>query len=179
MPTKPGPDQRQIVLDGQAVSYQLRRSTRRTIGLAIDHRGLRVGAPNRASIRDIEILLQQHARWVLDKLSAWHDRPKPPTLDVRDGTTLSLLGEPLTVALSPLGRARWQFGPQTLYLNPGTAHEPAALLEKALRERAREVFGERLAAYAAKLGVATPPLRLSSARTRWGSCNSQGAIALN
>ena len=76
---------RSIVIAGQAVAYQLKRSQRRTIGLAIDHRGLRVGAPTRARIGDIENLIHQHGQWVLDKLAAWRDRPSPDKLDITDG----------------------------------------------------------------------------------------------
>jgi predicted metal-dependent hydrolase len=67
----------------------------------------------------------------------------------------------------------------TLYLNPGPGSTPALLLEQALREKARAVFSERLALHAPRLGVAAPPLRLSSARTRWGSCSHHGGISLN
>ena len=40
-------------------------------------------------------------------------------------------------------------------------------------------FTERLAHYAAKLGVAPPRLRLSSAKGRWGSASSSGVVSLN
>jgi predicted metal-dependent hydrolase len=58
--TTPPEAARSIVIAGQAVAYQLRRSQRRTIGLTIDHRGLRVGAPTRARIGDIEKLIHEH-----------------------------------------------------------------------------------------------------------------------
>ena len=170
---------RSIVLDGQTVAYQLRRSARRTIGLAIDHRGLRVGAPTRARLGDIESLIRQHGQWVLDKLAAWRERPAPKSLEITDGTVIPLLGAPLTIALTALGRARWQFGPQTLYLQPTASASAAQLLEHALRDKARAVFTERLAVHAPRLGVALPPLRLSSAKTRWGSCSHRGGISLN
>ena len=156
--TPPEPP-RSIVIGGQPVAYQLRRSQRRTIGLSIDHRGLRVGAPTRARIGDIEGLIHEHGQWVLDKLAAWR--------------------EPLTIAFTDVGRSRWQFGPGTLYLRPDSIHPASELLEKALREKARTVFAERLAVHAPLLGVSAPPLRLSSARTRWGSCSHRGGIALN
>lgn len=169
-----------IAIAGADVSYQLRRSQRRTIGLSIDHRGLRVGAPTRARIGDIEKLIHQHGDWVLDKLASWRDRPAPGKLEITDGTVISVLGELLTIALTAVGRSRWQFGPGTLYLRPAGTGELNALLEKALREKARAVFAERFKIYAPQLGVTTtPPLRLSSARTRWGSCNHRGDIALN
>ncbi|HMT79906.1 MAG TPA: SprT family zinc-dependent metalloprotease [Azonexus sp.] len=177
--TTPPESPRSIVIAGQAIAYQLRRSQRRTIGLAIDHRGLRVGAPTRARIGDIENLIHEHGQWVLDKLAAWRDRPLPGKLDITDGTLIPVLGEPLHIVITGLGRAHWQFGPGTIYLRADAKHHASRLLERALREKARELFAERLAIYAPQLGVAMPALRLSSARTRWGSCNHRGDISLN
>jgi len=170
---------RSLIIGNQTVAYQLRRSQRRTIGLAIDQRGLRVGAPSRARLDDIEALIRQHGQWVLDKLAAWQERAAPLTQEITDGTVIPLLGEPVSIAMTTLGRARWQFGPNVLYLRPGTTANAAQLLEAALRDKARGIFAERLATHAPRLGVAVPPLRLSSARTRWGSCSHHGGISLN
>jgi len=177
--TTPPEANHRIVIAGQAVAYQLKRSARRTIGLAIDHRGLRVGAPLRARQGDIEALIQQHGQWVLDKLATWRDRPTVAKLPIADGTSLTLLGAPLTLTVTPIGRARWQWQDDRLHLWPTATVDAAQLLERALREKAREVFAQRLALQAPRLGVAPPPLRLSSARTRWGSCSHHGGISLN
>lgn len=168
-----------IVIAGQAVAYLLKRSQRRTIGLAIDQRGLRVGAPLRARQGDIEALIQQHGQWVLDKLASWRERPPPETLQVVDGTVILTLGAPLTVTISAASRSRWHFADDRLLLELNATVDANKLLEKALREKARAHFSERLAHYAPLLGVSLPPLRLSSARTRWGSCSHHGGIALN
>ena len=48
-----------------------------------------------------------------------------------------------------------------------------------LQTEAKRLFGERLAYYADKLGVAYKGYALSSAATRWGSCSSDGRIRLN
>ncbi len=177
--TTPPEPARHIVIAGQSVAYRLRRSQRKTIGLTIDQRGLRVGAPSRARLGDIEQLIHQHGQWVLDKLAAWRDRPPTPSLEVADGMVISVLGQALTISLTPIGRNRWQFGPDCLYLRPSPKHTAGDLLEKALRDKARQTFTERLAIHAPRLGVAPPPLRLSSARTRWGSCSHHGGISLN
>ncbi len=176
--TTPPEASHRIVLAGHSVDYRLRRSRRRTIGLTIDQRGLRIGAPLRARHGDIEALIRQHGQWVLDKLAAWQTRAVQQPLALADGTVLSILGRPLTLAVTALGRARWQWQDDKLHLWPTAATSAGSLLEKALRERARAVFAERLAHYAPQLGVAPPPLRLSAARTRWGSC-SRNAISLN
>ena len=177
-PSRPEADHR-IVIGDQAVAYRLRRSQRRTIGLAIDHRGLRVGAPAGARLGDIENLIRQHGQWVLDKLSTWQTRASATPFTVTDGIVLTIIGEPVTILLSEIGRQRWQFGPGRLYLRPDARHPANALLVAALRDRARAIFAERLEWHAVRLGVPTPPLRLSSARTRWGSCSQRGGIALN
>ncbi len=177
--TTPAETSHRIAIAGADVVYQLRRSQRRTIGLSIDHRGLRVGAPQRARLGDIEQLIHRHSDWVLDKLANWRERPAPEKLDITDGCEIFILGTPLTVTVTPIGRPRWQFAGEKLHLWPSVAVDAGNLLEKALREKARAVFAERLALYAPPLGVATPPLRLSSARTRWGSCSHRGGIALN
>lgn len=170
---------RRLLVGGREISYQLRRSQRRTIGLGVDHRGLRVGAPSRARLGDIEDLIRQHSAWVFDKLDNWPARhPKEP-LKVVDGTVISLLGEPLTVAIDTQRQRGHVFDQEarTLYLN--ARQLPEVALVRALQVEARALYATRLAHYAALLGVPTPPLRLSSARTRWGSCNHRGLIALN
>lgn len=168
-----------IAIAGQAVDYQLRRSRRRTIGLAIDHRGLRVGAPLQARLGDIETLIREHGQWVLDKLADWRQRPPPETLTVTEGTLISVLDSPLTVSLTPASRSRWLFSEPRLHLFVPATVTARDVLEKALRAKARLVFAERLAHYAPRLGVAPPSLRISAARTRWGSCSHHGGISLN
>ena len=170
---------RRIAIAGQAVDYHLRRSRRRTIGLAIDQRGLRVGAPLQARLGDIETLIREHGQWVLDKLADWRSRPTPERLAVTEGVVIFALGEALTVTVTPGSRQRWLFSDQKLHLFVPPAIEARVVVEKALRDKARHVFAERLARYAPQLGVPAPPLRLSAARTRWGSCSHHGGISLN
>lgn len=178
MPASPPEAERRLVVGGRDIAYRLRRSARRTIGLSIDQRGLRVGAPQRAALRDIEALIRAHADWVLAKLDAWRERPPAPRLALVDGSPLVLFGTSCCLRLSN-GRAGWRLAAGELQLSLPTGADPAALLERALREHARAVLGARLAHHAARFGVATPPLRLSSARTRWGSCSARGSINLN
>ena len=175
---------RTIALGDRIVPYVLRRARRRTIGLSIDHRGLRVGAPSRASLREVESLILQHGEWVAQKLDEWRTRRRPEPLQIVDGLRLPLLGTPLEIQLSS-GSNRVLWSPPeeaalpklTLFLRSPT--DAPRILEKALRERSRLLFAERLAHYAELLGVATPPLTLSAARTRWGSCSLKSGIRLN
>lgn len=164
-----------LELLGQTVTYRLCRSRRRTIGLQVDPRGLRVGAPVGVALKEIEALLQRHGAWVLDKLARWQARPAPAPLG--DGSCFPWLGQPLRLRLLPgLARTRWSAGELHLAVPPGRELEP--VLRRVLQQRVRGLLLERLEIHAARLGVATPPLFLSSARSRWGSCNSRGEVRL-
>ena len=57
--------------------------------------------------------------------------------------------------------------------------DPAAALVRALRQRALGWFAERVAAYCQRLGQPVPPVRLTAARTRWGSCSQASGIRLH
>ena len=47
------------------------------------------------------------------------------------------------------------------------------------KKQALADFSRRLEIFAAKLNVPTPPLTLSNAKSRWGTCNSRGEVRLN
>lgn len=172
---------RTIALGERIVPYILRRAKRRTIGLTIDHRGLRVGAPPRASIREVESLILRHGPWVADKLDEWRTRRPPETLKITDGVHLPVLGQSLEVRFAVgANRALWNLlNPPVLTLCLRTPDDAARVLEKALRKRAIDLFTGRLSLFATRMGLALPPLSLSSARTRWGSCSVKTGIRLN
>ncbi|MQY52696.1 M48 family metallopeptidase [Rhodocyclus tenuis] len=187
---------RQIALGDTAVSYRLRRSARRSIGLTIDAGGLAIAAPQRAPVGDIEAVIRQHAAWVLRKLDEWRRRPPPPAAPpLADGVRIPFLNGELTLAVRiGRGRAHWAEPAadalagqaSTLPLTPtltvfcreASAADIAAAVQAALVARARPVFAERLAHFCGRLGVPVPALAISSARTRWGSC-SGATIRLN
>ncbi|OQA33690.1 MAG: WLM domain protein [Betaproteobacteria bacterium ADurb.Bin341] len=169
-----------IALDGRDVAYTLMRRPRKTIGLAIDHRGLRVSAPLRASLGEVEALLAQHSGWVLKKLEVWRSAANTQALTINTGTLLPWLGGEVQLILAS-GRNQffWSGDGQSLTLALASGRSPAVLLVRALKERAGDLLYARLAHYAKQMGVPVPNLALSSARTRWGSCSCRGTIRLN
>jgi predicted metal-dependent hydrolase len=172
---------RHIQLGSEIVGYRLRRARRRSIGIVIDDDGLRVAAPGYMPIAEVEAFIREKARWVLKKLSEWRAAPKPPVVNWSDGTMIALLGEPVRIELLP-GRRDISLREGRLGIGLAPRAEPAALRKRGiawLQDRARALFGERLAHYAASLGVPTPALTLSNARTQWGVCREGGHVRLN
>ena len=175
---------RTIRIDGQEISYLLKRSPkRRTIGLRIDHRGLTVNAPQRAADNRLEQVLRERSNWLLDKLGEWQAR-QPAPFACADGETLLFLGSELVLRLTAGGpRTKPHLSEDdilTLQL-PDPADTAAARrkLEQWYRAEARRHFIQRLEHYAGRMGLALPNLALSGARARWGSCNSRGEIRLS
>lgn len=179
---------RQVELGGTPLSYRRRRSTRRTVGFMIDASGLSVSAPRRLSEAELERILAGKARWILSKLAQWRERPPPAApLPWEDGDLVPLLGKPLVLRLDARQsgvRHDALAGVLTVGRARGSALPPdQAVIRRALgvwfRCQAREALGARLAARAAHAGLHYNAFALSSARTRWGSCSSRGAIRLN
>ncbi|MDR3159454.1 MAG: M48 family metallopeptidase [Zoogloeaceae bacterium] len=168
-------EQRQIEIQGEVVAYRLVRSAaRRSIGLSIDRQGLRVGAPSAIRLVHIENLLRQQGGWIRDKLTLW--RAHAFLLEA-DAACL-WLGQP-HILRRAFGRAsQCHDGQLELAARAGEADLGAAFI-RWCKARARPLFLSRLAHYAGRLGVPTPPLILSSAKSRWGSCNAKGEIRLS
>ena len=168
------------VLDGQPVNYILHRSHgRRRISLSIDERGLRVGAPLRASLREIETVLRDHARWVIRKLAYWNDK-RAPTRRWESGETVSYLGLPLKIAVEAGGSEVLLTPPQLHIRTPDFSPDAVSALAKHwLRNQALAHFHRRIEHFRTHITLDTVSIRLSNARSRWGSCHASGRISLN
>jgi predicted metal-dependent hydrolase len=181
--TPPTVEQRAALLAGKHVTYTLKRSgKRRSIGLRIDDRGLTVSMPLRASERWLQSVLQDKAQWVVEKLDGWQSR-KPAEARWADGEAVSFLGERLTLRVrrslfaAPVhrqGRELWVFVAD----ERDEAHI-GQLVSHWLHRQAEPLFAERVAHYAPLLNVAPREVKLSAAKTQWGSCTARGTVRLN
>lgn len=186
--TPDDPPLRRIVLGQYAVDYELRRSSRRSIGFMIDDEGLHVTAPRRANLPDIDNAIRAKQRWILTKLQERGERrakrAERAPVHWNDGARLPYLGGEITLRLQPAARSHCVFDPETHELRVGVT---PGLAEWQLKERvklwfqaeAKRLFTERLDLYAPRLEVHYRSLTLSSAGTRWGSCTVAGNIRLN
>jgi predicted metal-dependent hydrolase len=187
-PPSDQPPKRQLMVDEFVLEYTLRRSTRKSIGFMIDDDGLRVTAPKRVSITEIDNAIRTKQHWILSKLKERRERraarlEKPPVEWV-DGTQLPYLGADITLRLLVGGRNRSSYDPATRELTmvmvPGASEE---LLKERVKlwyqQEAKLLFEQRLDLFAARLGVRYHSFGLSSAGTRWGSCTVDRKIRLN
>jgi predicted metal-dependent hydrolase len=182
------PPLRRIVLGSHHVDYELRRSSRRSIGFMIDDDGLRVTAPKRVTLAEVDNAIRAKQRWILTKLHERGERrvqrlQKAP-LRWEDGARLPYLGGEITLRLQEAARSHCLFDGEQGVLSVGVV---PGLSEWQLKERIRlwyhdqatRLFAERLDHYAPRLEVRYSAFSLSSAGTRWGSCTVAGNIRLN
>lgn len=175
-----------VTLADREIAYTLARRKRTTIGLKIDRDGLTVSVPLDTSFRSIEQVLHSKAGWVIRKLDAWKEK-KFIYPEWSLNSTFWLLGDPYRLA--PAESGRLEIVPQDSKtdsiqeLSPSWAMFTSCQIEQFVmtwyRRQAMAHMSERVVLYAGKLSVPLPKLRLSSARTRWGSCSSQGTVCLN
>jgi predicted metal-dependent hydrolase len=181
-----GANQRRLTRGERALVYNLKRSSRRTIGFVIDDRGLSITAPRWVTLGEIEHAISEKQKWIFAKLAEWRTnaarRVLPPML-WQDGAALPFLGKSVTLKLeSPIGALMFDADMCVLHLGlPPTTTEQQIKdrVQGWLQTQARRLFGERLEVYAERLGVRHSAYALSSAATRWGSCTADGKIRLN
>ncbi len=181
--TTPSVEQRAALLAGKHITYTLKRSgKRRSIGLRIDDSGLTVIVPLRVSEKWLHSVLQDKANWVVEKLDGWQTRKLAATI-WQDGETIDYLGEQLVLRVAqglfatPVhqrGSELWVF----VVNGSETAHIEQAVSRWYQRE-ALQLFGQRAAHYAPLLNVVPHAVKLSGAKTQWGSCTAHGSVRLN
>lgn len=182
----PANGERVIVLDGHAIYYRFKRSSRRTIGFMIDESGLAVTAPRWVTLADVEAAIVEKKRWIFNKITEFRERAARrvvPRVTWVDGATLPYLGHTLTVRLGERpGAAQYDIHTHTLWLDLPPQAAPEQMRDRVqgwLQQEARKLFTTRLEVYGERLGVRYTALGLSSASTRWGSCSADGRIRLN
>ena len=181
------PRLRRIQLSERVLDYAFRRARRKTIGFSITATGLSVAAPRWVGIGQVEDAIREREAWVLSKLADMQRHHAAiPRVRWEDGGTLPYLGAPITIRIATRAsrtvRTTFDEDERTLLLSLPPQATAAQIRDRAeawLQNRARELFRERLALYEERLGIRHRVLRLSSAKTRWGSCSADGRILLN
>ena len=174
---------RRVVLRGEEVSYRLIRARRRSIGMEVHLEGLTVRAPRWVTLRDIEAALVERGAWILRSLAEWRARRR----DVMprewvSGAPIAFRGAALTLALYPARHAEIAADLFHVTVRHPHAHDEGQVAEcvrQWLRDQAWTLVAARVAHYVRQVGTHLPSVRLSNARSEWGSCNAKGEIRLN
>lgn len=174
---------RSLVLGGQTIEYRLIRARRRSIGMEVHLEGLTVRAPRWVSLRDIEAALVERAKWIVRSLAEWRGRRR----DVmpRQWTTgepIVYRGQELSLEVFPARRLSIAADLFNLTVRHPEAHDQGQVADGVrlwLKDQAWALVAARVAHYVQRVSPRPATVRLSDARSEWGSCNAKGEIRLN
>ncbi|MHA1667538.1 MAG: M48 family metallopeptidase [Candidatus Heimdallarchaeaceae archaeon] len=156
-------------------SYKLIRSFRKSISIRVDEEGeLIVRAPLVTSKRFIESFLESKKTWI-DKQISKVDKPKY----FIEGEKFLFMGEEYELRVNNKIKEKITLQDDFLIRKLGTKGEVKKLVERWYKEEAREYFTDRLNEFSEEFDFQYSSLKLSGAKTRWGSCSSINNINLN
>ena len=156
---------------------QLIRSNRRSISLEIHPDGqLVVRAPHSATQSQIQSLLRQKADWVTKnraKVAIRYGNLKPKTFT--PGERFWYLGEQYPLQLTDRQRPPLDLDGAFL-LSRATQDRAKGIFIDWYREETRQITQELIDRYVLQYHFKVAKVRITSARTRWGSCSGKNNL---
>ncbi len=159
-------------------SYHLIRSKRKTIALIVERDGqVVVRAPLRTDEAAIRAFVAQKAGWINEKQALVRELypPQAPRQFV-NGEQLWYLGRQYPLEIVAAARPALVLNGHFRLARAAQPHA-AQVFERWYRAQAAGVIGERVQYYAAQYGLRYEKVRISAARTRWGSCSARGTLS--
>ncbi|MFA7326884.1 MAG: SprT family zinc-dependent metalloprotease [Candidatus Kapaibacterium sp.] len=153
-------------------------SNRQTFSLEIDEWGkLTIRAPKKATEREIQQVLVEKQRWILTKQqSAKSKKPKDYSFD---GTEeFFFLGKKYPVLFHSEQDIIIFDGEQFL-INEYYREKLQEIMTNWYKDKALKIASFLTDKYTDKLGIKHRNVKITSAKTRWGSCSSQKNININ
>lgn len=151
-----------------------RHRRRRHLALNVGLQGAELRIPQRCSLSEARTFLEANTTWLGNKLS---ERSNPPPQLVH-GSVMSWLGDELKVIVQHGSKADVQRVKNELYLS--TPSVEVADLEHLIRrwgiEQGRIFLPKRTSELAKRVGKQPTKVSVGRSTTRWGTCNSKGAL---
>jgi predicted metal-dependent hydrolase len=155
---------------------KLVRSKRKTLALIVENDGtLTVRAPLRMKEADIRRFIEAKMDWIKRK-QAGVQKEAELLHQYVDGETFMYLGKGVTLRIVP-DRKPALVMDRSFKLTRSTQPQAASVFEAWYKKQARAVLAERVELFACKHKFKVGKIRISSARTRWGSCSTKGTLS--
>lgn len=153
-------------------------SRRKTVALIIQRDGsLMVRAPLRMPQAAIQEFVQNHAGWIVRKQAQLKASPPPPKRSYTQGETFLYLGKEYPLTIVPPQRPALRFGNGRFRLAKTALPKARQSFITWYKAQARLVISDRVAFLGKKNNLTWQKIRISSARTRWGSCSTNGTLS--
>jgi predicted metal-dependent hydrolase len=155
---------------------KLVRAKRRTIALIVERDGsLTVRAPRRAALSDIEQFIQQKSSWIERSREKLKAIGSPVKKQYTEGENFLFLGSPYELRLVDSQHPALKFDNGFTLASAAQAHGEKIFADW-YKKQAAQIFPEWVLYHARLHGFSPKQIKINSAKTRWGSCGSNGNI---
>ena len=158
------------------INFTLTRSNRKTAAIYVRNGEVEVRAPHRMPKGEIEQFVSSKEQWIISNLAKQHiQAKKKESFAIDYGSAITFLGVQYTIAMGSGTRAG--FDGEVFYMPPKlSAENIKATCIQIYKMLAKSHISERVAFYAATMGVAPSAIKINSAKKRWGSCSSSKSL---
>lgn len=155
---------------------QLIRSKRRTIALIVERDGsLTVRAPKRTALRDVHSFIREKSDWILRTRARLKSVPQPREKRFVEGEKFFFLGSEYELRLARSGRTALRFD-RGFDLRISAQKRGAVHFTRWYKQQAFKIISERVDQFSKRYNFKPGRVKITSARTRWGSCSSNGSL---
>jgi predicted metal-dependent hydrolase len=153
-------------------------SRRTTIALVVERDGsLTVRAPLRMAAARIQTFVESHRAWITKNQAKVKSALPASPKRFAEGETFLYLGLSYPLAILPRQRPALTFDGATFRLAKSALPKADQAFVRWYKAQAAQLLFERISTFAAQFGFRYQKIRISSARTRWGSCSSRGTLS--
>jgi predicted metal-dependent hydrolase len=157
---------------------KLIRSNRKTIALIVQPDGtLTVRAPMRMPEARIREFVETHSDWISRARTKVRKAVPVRPKSFNEGDKFPFLGQAYPLKIVPNQRARLVFDGQAFKLAKTALPKAEEAFIGWYKKQAAAFLAEWVPLRARKNGFHYKKIRISSARTRWGSCSSSGTLS--
>jgi predicted metal-dependent hydrolase len=157
---------------------RLVRSRRKTVALVVERDGsLTVRAPLRMAEMRIRTFVESHTDWIVKTQAKARVALPPSPKRYTEGETFLFLGKAYPLTIVPRQRSALVFNGEAFQLAKSALPRAEEAFVRWYKGQATILFLERVLRLAGKHKLQYQKIRISSARTRWGSCSSLGTLS--
>jgi len=161
------------------MTYKLFRTNRKTCAIYVRDGAVEVHAPRRMPQAEIEGFLAVKSDWIQEKLALSTALFEQRTsFSLTYGDTVRYLGDLYPILAQPGKQVG--LSPDGFFMPPDlTPEEIKAACVQIYRRSAKSVLPQKVQRFAEQMDVLPRNVKITSAKTRWGSCSARGNLCFS
>jgi len=158
------------------INYTLNRSKRKSVGIYVNCEGIEVRAPLKMPKADIDRFVASKEKWIFEKLELISERmEKRDNFILNYGDTIIYRNQKYIIS----GREgnRMGFDNTSFYMPKDLNNEEIKYTcVEIYRRLAKRDLTKKVLDFAKIMGVSPSAVKISNAKTRWGSCSGKNSL---